>query len=213
MEVNNDEIKKSIDYKILVKSKNTYFGIGTIVIRTYRSDIYYTPSVKNIKTVEHVAWHANGQVHIKNRGEKIKKYTLIQRNDERQKISEIGFQQMLKDIIKDYRKLPEYKKKVIDLDVVFDVGEYEGPILFNFSLVSGKLIVAKSLGKTVPVKIVKVDSDSGGIGSTIRALGYHSGNSDVALQYSLWKVDEKGLLSDRGLFISHDMKISKLKID
>src|SRR5665648_697062 len=147
MTLNEDKIKKSVDYRILIKNGDDYFKVGTVVIKTYTGDILYTPSgrfINNLytqdkKEIDHVSWHANGQVHIKYQGITAEKYGIIQKNGERQKISEIGFQELIRDTIADYQKLPRYQTKVVDLDVVFDVGDYFGPVAFYFSMVSGKL--------------------------------------------------------------------------
>lgn len=216
-----EKIKKSVDYKILMKTEDSYFLIGTIVIKTYTGDILYTPSSRFLddpktqskKEIEHVSWHANGQVHIKHKGVPIaEKYAIVQRNGERQKISEIGFQELLQDTIKEYRQLPQYKKKVVDLDVVFSLSDYDGAVGFYFSIVSGRLIVAQYQGQKVPIKSVNIKEDREGIDSTRRALGHHSGSGDVMLQYSLRKADAGSLRTNRQMYIPHDMKISKMNV-
>lgn len=216
-----EKIKKSVAYKILIKKGGEYFDIGTIVIKTYTGDILYTPSVRFVddeknnikKEIEHISWHANGQVHFKHKNAASpEKYTIVQKNGERQKISEIGFQELIRDTIKKYTELPLYNKKVIDLDVVFDVSNYSGPVAFFFSIVSGRLIVAKHRGQTIPIKSVNIKKEKDGLDSTIRALGHHSGSADVMLQYSLRKIDANNLRTNRQIYIPHDMKISKLNV-
>lgn len=217
-----EKIKKSIAYKILIKKDIVYFDVGTIVIKTYTGDILYTPSSKFLddkenktkKEIEHISWHANGQVHIKYKGvSTTEKYIIVQKNGERQKISEIGFQELLKDTIKKYLELPKYTKKVIDLDVVFDASCYDGSVGFYFSIVSGRLIVAQYNGQKVPIKSVNIKEERNGIDLTRRALGHHSGSGDVILQYSLRKVETDNLRTNRQVYIPHDMKISKLNIN
>ncbi|MFA5169132.1 MAG: hypothetical protein WC420_00080 [Candidatus Paceibacterota bacterium] len=210
------EIKKSTIYKILIEFKENYFKVGTIIIRTYDGDILYTPSMKIAENYEnsirreldHVSWHASGRVSIKYTDNN---YDIIEKRGDRQKISEIGFQEILKDIILDFKKLPQYKKKVVPLDVVFSVSEYPGPVSFNFSIVSGKLIVAKNLGQNVPIKSTNI-LEKNVIANTIRALGHHSGNSDKMLQYSLRKEGDTKLRTERQIFIPHDMKITNQNI-
>lgn len=218
----DEKIKKSVAYKILIKKGVKYFYIGTIVIKTYTGDILYTPSVRfmddgksQVKNeIEHISWHANGQVHLKHKGKPVpEKYTIIQKNGERQKISEIGFQELLQDTIRKYTELPLYIKKVVDLDVVFDVSAYNGSVSFFFSIVSGKLIVAQYKGQTVPIKSINFKKDKNGLDSTVRALGHHSGSADVMLQYSLRKADANNLRTNRQVYIPHDMKITKLNIE
>ena len=216
----DEKIKKSVAYKILIKKDTKYFNVGTIVIKTYTGDIFYTPSsrflddpkTRSKKEIEHISWHANGQVHIKHKDSATEKYSIVQRNGERQKISEMGFQELLKDTIREYIQLPEYKKKVVDLDVVFNASGYEGSVSFCFSIVSGRLIVAQHQGQKVPIKSVNIKEDREGIDSTRRALGHHSGSGDVMLQYSLRKTDAGSLRTNRQVYIPHDMKISKLHI-
>lgn len=214
------DIKRSVSYKILIKFCDVFYDIGTIVIKTYSGDILFTPSQKLLddpaglikKEIEHVSWHAGGQVHIKYKGQNIEKYFIVQKNGERQKISEIGFQEMLQDTIKEFTLLPIYNKKVTDLDVIFDTNDYSGPVVFCFSIVSGKLIVAKYNGQAVPIKATNIKKDRDGIDSAIRALGHHSGNADIILQYSLRRVTGEQPRTNRRIFIPHDMKISKLNI-
>jgi hypothetical protein len=220
MKEGNEKIKKSVNYKVIIKSKEGYFNIGTIVIRTYTGDILYTPSTRflddpnNItkKEIDHVSWHASGRVSIKYKGNREKEYSIIQERSDRQKISEIGFQKILKDTIKDFHKLPKHLKQIIPLDVVLNVGDYSGPVLLDFSMVSGKLIAAKYEGQSVPIKLVNIKKGRGRFDSTIRALGHHSGSSDVILQYSLRRAKTENLQTNRQIFIPHDMRISKLNV-
>lgn len=220
MDKSQDKIKKSIDYKVLIKAEDAYYDIGTIIIKTYTGDILYTPSsrfmndekTKNKKEIDHVSWHASGQVHIKQKDQTEEKYSIVQKNGERQKISEIGFQELLQDTIEEYRSLQTYQKKVNDLDVVFNAEGYDGPVSFYFSIVSGRLIVAKHKGQQVPIKKVNVKDERDGIDSTLRALGHHSGSGDILLQYSLRKISPNKIRTKRELLILHDIKISKLNI-
>ena len=219
--MDKEKIKSSVSYRILIKSDEKYYKIGTIIIKTYKGDIFYTPSNNYMespitlekKEIEHVSWHINGRVHIKHKN-CIEKYDIIQKNGERQKISEMGFQNMIKDTIKDFRNLTIYdNRKVVPLDVVFNTGDYIGQVCFNFSIVSGKLIIAQYKGQDIPLKMTNIEKSTNGIGVTQRALGWHSGNSDVMLQYSLKRNNENDLRTNRRIFISHDMNISKLNID
>ncbi len=215
---NKEKIKSSVDYRILIMSGNDYYKIGTIIIKTHKGDIFYTPSNNYIespitlekKEFEHISWHINGQVHIKRKG-CIEKYEIIQKDGDRQKLSEMGFQEMLADTIKDFTILPIYQKEVTPLDVVFDVGNYKGQVCFKFSIVSGKLIVAQCRGQKVPIKQVNINDANDGIAVSQRALGWHSGNADVGLQYSL-KKSNKNIRTNRKIFIPHDMKITKKNI-
>lgn len=209
------KMKKSIRYRALIKSNNSFFKVGTVAIGTYTGDMLYTPSNRvNIqddnKEIDHISWHINGRVHIKYFGDE-DRYNIIQKDEERQKISEVGFQELLMDRIKDYRKLPEHKKKMFPLDVVFDVDNYTGSVVFNFSMVSGKLIIAQHQGEDVPIKDYHIRKDLDGFSVIQRALGWHSGNADVMLQYSLRRTDAKKLKTNRNILIPFDMKIPKAK--
>ncbi|MDD5043189.1 MAG: hypothetical protein PHD51_00775 [Patescibacteria group bacterium] len=214
------KIKKSVDYKVIIKSREDYFNVGTIIIRTYTGDILYIPSTKFIdsqndevkKEIDHVSWHASGRVSIKHKNNDGEKYIIVQKCGERQKISEIGFQEILKDLIKNFNELPKYQKQITPLDVVLNANDYFGLISFNFSIVSGRLIVAKFRGQKVPIKPVNIKEERNGLDSTTRALGHHSGSGDVILQYSLRKAVAENLRTNRQIFIPHDMKISKLGV-
>jgi hypothetical protein len=213
-DISGEKIKSSVNYRILIKSGEVFYKIGTIVIKTHEGDIFYTPSNRSTlkkDEIDHISWHINGQVHIK-KTNNIEKYQIVQKNGERQKLSEMGFQEMIKDFIEDYKKLPIYKKNVIPLDVVFDINNYAGQVCFNFSIVSGKLIMAGFRGQKVPIIQKNIKKTGDGIGVVQRALGWHSGNADVMLQYFLGKSANKDLVTNRKLFIPNDMKISKMNI-
>ena len=88
-----EKIKSSVDYRILIKDGGVFYKIGTMIIKTHKGDIFYTPShnyLVNQETLEkneidHISWHINGQVHIKKK-ECIEKYDIVQRDGERQKL-------------------------------------------------------------------------------------------------------------------------------
>lgn len=216
MTVQEIKIKKSVDYKVLIKSKDTYYKVGSIVIKTYSGDLLYTPSnnfhdIENssIREIDHISWHQSGRVSIKYKNQSNAEYCIVENKEDRQKISEIGFQDLIDDTIVDYRKLPIYLKKVVPLDVILDVGDYIGSVMFKYSMVSGKLIVARYNGKKTPLESKNIKIDLDGFQVTQRALGWHSGNSDVMLQYSLRKATKIGLRTNRQIYIPRDMKISK----
>ncbi len=61
------------------------------------------------------------------------------------------------------------------------------------------------------IKSFNIRKDLDGFNVIKRALGWHSGNPDVVLQYSLRRVGAEKLRTNRCIFIPHDMKISKRK--
>jgi len=207
------KIKKSVCYKILIKSNDKYYKVGSVIIKTYSGDLLYIPSTNfhNLensfnKEIDHISWHQSGRVSVKYKNNE---YLIVQRKEDRQKISEIGFQDLIDDTIIDYSKLPVYLKNVIPLDVVFNVDNYHGPVIFKYSMVSGKLIVAHYSGKETPLISQNINIDLNGFHVEQRALGWHSGNADVMLQYSLRKAVSTGLRTNRQICIPYDRKISK----
>jgi len=212
--------KSSVRYKILIKYNNLFYKVGTIVVRTYTGDLMYVPSDTYIESpitlekieIEHIVWHLSGRVHIKRKNQK-DIYNIIQKNGERQKLSEIGFQNMISDIIKDFKKLPIYQKKVVPLDVVFELDKNYGQVSFIFSILSGKLIVAQFKGIKTPITQINIKDDNSSLAVKQRALGCHSGNADVILQYVLKKSKDSNVRTNRRIFIPHDMKISKVKFE
>lgn len=216
--VTNTEVK----YRILIKSKNDCFKIGTILIKRLKGDIFYIPSqrvlvdsscgiVENI--INHISYHKNGQVHIKtkNRNRYIletgKRGVNSSNKLTRQSIKNIGFQEIVRDTIPDFLKLPKLLKQVDNFDVVFEVNKYKGPVQFLFSIVSGRLIVAKKVVKKELIKEISGNSILAGI---TRILGNKSGSDDKILQYLLFKyTGDQELSLGRNLFIPRDSKVNK----
>jgi len=202
----NDVIKKSVSYKALIKLGEDYYLLGTIIIKTYEGCIFYSPSNKLLlqmgKEVDHITWHASGQTHLRFIDGSIE---IIQGSQSRQTTKELGFQELIRDSVKDYKLLPKYRREITDLDVVFGVVDYFGPVVFVLSLVSGVLIVSGYQGKKVSIS--QIDK-SLTIDSTIRALGWHSGNSDKVIQYVLRK-DNSNYVTNRHILVVHDQKIAK----
>lgn len=108
--------------------------------------------------------------------EKVKSTDII-----RTQISNIKYQNMLKIFIKDFRLLDKFKKKIDNVDVIFE-NINEKAIEFSFSIISWKLIIWHTkwtLPKCVSLKekkCLKVHN---------RALWYESWNWDKMLQYSI----------------------------
>jgi len=216
--MNEKKIKNSVHYRVLIKNNDVYYKIGSIIVRTYYGDLLYTPSsnfhdIKNVqkKEIDHISWHQSGRVSIKYKNQIIgDEYLIIEKKENRQKISEMGYQKLIEDTIVDYKKLPIHLKKVVELDVVFNVNDYEGAVIFDYSLVSGKLIAASYKGEKTPLKKKNIIDDLNGFQVKQRALGWHSGSADVMLQYSLKRTLNTELRTNRQIYIPSDMKISKL---
>lgn len=219
-------MSKTTSYKILIKSGRAHYKLGTIIIKTFDGDIMYTPSQAGIsesnsniifKVIDHVSWHRSGRVHIKtkNGGYKIFEEGLgvlnpiIGIEQTRQEIKDIGFQEILRDIVADISTLPKYTGEINELDVILNINGYAGAIQFIFSIVSGTHIVALFEGKETPIKtsenIEKLDNQK-------RCLGAESGNADKLLQYVLNKYLGGNLAEGgRRLFIAPNSKIQKIK--
>jgi len=219
--------KTQVKYRVLIKSQNDYFKIGTILIKRLEGDIFYIPSQRFIlqsncgvtrEIMDHISWHKSGQVHFKIQNGR---YEILEVGKEkinlpkiwkpeRQGIQDIGFQEMIRDTILDFSKLPKFKKNVDNLDVLFDVNNYNGPVEFVFSIISGWLIVKKWLGENVPIKEITDETKSRILATQKRCLGKESNNADKLLQYTLLKYERtKELPLDRGIFIPSDLKISR----
>jgi len=169
--------------------------------------------------LEHFSWHRSGRVHVKyidqslrvfekgkGKGEILKEESI----SSRQEIRNIGFQEVIRDIILDVSRLPIYKKKVDNLDVIFEIESNSGPVEFIFSIVSGKQLVRLFEGKETPVRAVGEDEKQHTLGHTIRCLGKESDNADKLLQYTLKKskITISSLPKHRELIIPKDSGIS-----
>ncbi len=218
--------KTQVSYNILIKQNKVFLNIGKIIIKRLDGDILYVPSNRGLirqksslisKMLEHFSWHKSGRVHIKytdqslvifekGRGEILKEET----TSSRQEIKNIGFQEVIRDIVFDVSKLPIYIKKVDNLDVVFEVESNIGPVEFIFSIVSGKQLVRLFEGKETPVRAVGEEEKEHTLGQAIRCLGKESDNADKLLQYTLKKskINISSLPKHRELIIPKDSGIS-----
>ncbi len=221
------KIKNTVTYRILIKSNTNYYKLGTIIIKRFDGDIFYTPSQKGVtnssgnmnnKIIDHVSWHKSGRVHIKpqngnyeifEEGVGVLKPTTGVKKD-RQKIKDIGFQEIVRDTVIEIKALPEHKKKIDELDVVFNIKEYLESVQFHFSIVSGTHIAKLAEGGETPVKVSK-KSKKLLLDGQIRCLGVESGNADKILQYGLYKYIGKDLLKGRRLVMATDSNIPKIK--
>ena len=129
---------------------------------------------------------------------------------DRQKIKDIGFQEIVRDTVIEIKALPEHKKKIDELDVVFNIKEYLESVQFHFSIVSGTHIAKLAEGGETPVKVSK-KSKKLLLDGQIRCLGVESGNADKILQYGLYKYIGKDLLKGRRLVMATDSNIPKIK--
>jgi hypothetical protein len=203
-----------VKYYILVKYRNRIYTVGKIIIKRYDGDIQYIPSQRkiehaNFKIIESnlnkITWHKDGRTHYKMASGS---YINVQY---RPPIQNIGFQELVRETILDVKKLPVHKKVFNQLDVSFHIpDDYNGPIQFIFSAVSGRLIIAQHEKKKVPIRIVSEDVRRKIIDSEMRCLGNESGNADKLLQYYLIKYLASDTIgANRRIFIPDDSKISR----
>lgn len=216
-----------VKYRVLVKSGNDYFKIGTILIKRLEGDIFYIPSQRQIvcssrnivnKIIDKVDWHKSGRVQLKMQdssydileigmGEKFPPKANVLK---RQAIQNIGFQEIVRDTIIDFSKLSKFAEKRDDFDVVLDMGDYKGSIQFVFSIISGRLLVAKWSGKNVPIREVSDEVKDRILSGQKRCLGSESNNADKLLQYTLLKYSgTEELPTGRRVFVTTDSKISR----
>lgn len=209
----NSEAPKTVSYRLLVPYQNKLYKIGRIMIKTFSGDIFYTPSqAKRLKnghvtgTIDHLSFHKSD--HHDNLSVKFQ-------DAEREVLSarlpivETGFQRMFEDIIFDVSSLPKHTKPVAAIDLVFDE-VYDLTIQLTLSIISGRLIVEPNCidGVTVTQRSQILDSDL--LSVRQRCLGWHSGNADKLMQYSLsrCKIPEgRGPNVKRTLFIPASQEI------
>ena len=217
---------KNTVYRVLIKSDVVYYRVGKIVIQKNTGDFYYVPSQKGIvassfgmlgRILDHFGFHPTGRVHVKtNDGErKVIESGLGEVEPRttrlRQPVKEIGFQEILKDTIIDFRMIPILHGESDALDVVFDIGEYKGPVQFSFSIVSGRLITASFKGEKVGIRSMPEEIKRKVLAYDRRCLGVESDNADKLLQYILceYEGDSDDLVTGRRVFIAADSRLRR----
>ena len=210
--------------RILIAKGDVHYKIGDIMIKVEDGDIYYAPSQKGVvdattdeminKIIDHASWHKSGTVHIKDKEEgrvQIEKGVGEGVDGVRQKIQDVGYQPIMLDTIINIESVPVHKKKIDELDVVLEMGDYDGPIQFNFSMVSGKQILKVSAGENTPVhKVDKKIQKERILDMKQGCLGVESGNADKLLQFVLNKyLGNEKLPSGRRLVIPNDSGICR----
>lgn len=203
----DDNTPKIVSYRLLVPFQDRLYKIGQITIKNFEGDIFYTPSqAVRIKdgqvhgTIDHVSFHKSGRkdnVSVKFRD--IKREILTSRLP----IKNIGYQLMFEDSIFNVRNLPEHTKKVGDGDLIFDPVD-EDIITLRLSIISGRLIVEPDSVQGVTVTQRLKDTDPDLLTVKQRCLGWHSGNADKMMQYSLSRGEmpkDKDIRVKRTLFI------------
>lgn len=219
---------KEVINRILIKSCLVYFHVGSIIIDVQEGDIYYELSQKDIvdsnfglklNIIEHFSFHKTGRVHVKAiNGERQIFESGVEETQPktkglRQKIQDIGFQEILWDVIVDFHKLPRHEPTEDELDVVFDIDDYQGPVQFCFLIVSGRLIAAYHKGKETCLHLISEERENLLLDSDIRCLGFESDNADKMLQYQLYKYSGNNIdmPTGRKIFIAKDSGISRDK--
>ena len=217
-------IMKEVKYRVLIKSEKNYFRLGTILLQTYEGDIYYIPSQRLMlitsvngkvkkEVIDHISWHKSGRVHFKILGgfrDVLEYGEQEEKSGSRQAIKDIGFQEIVKEIILDFTKLPLLTKKKKALDVILDSKQYKNPIQFIFLIVSGRLIVAQIEGKKTGIRITTGKARGRILDIQNRCLGWESDNADKLLQYILIEYAGKDDLKvNRRLFVPRGSKISR----
>ncbi|MBU1089838.1 hypothetical protein KKF38_03540 [Patescibacteria group bacterium] len=184
----NDEIKNHVDYRILIKHKNNYFGLGKVSINTHKGDFYYFLPRNSMlcgEKLDHISFHKDGNIHAKLQSGK--RVNLVKR----QPTQNIGFQYILGEAIKDFQKLPIISQEKIDAEkvkpIVFRAKGTKKPIILELSIVSGKNIISFLRGEETPLSEADSRKNPNILGAEKRCLGWHSGNADKLMQYCLLK--------------------------
>lgn len=215
----------SVRRRVLIQKDKNIYKVGDIIITIETGDVYYVPSQKKVIDastentigwiINHVSWHKSGTVHIKdnnlNRFSSEKGVGDYVGDGIRQKIQDIGYQRMLLDTILNIDILPKHKKKTGELDIVFKIRDYHGPIQFDFSIVSGREIINTHLGKKTSVHQVDKEIQKERILDIQHGcLGVESDNADKLLQFVLNKyIGNEKLPTGRRMFIPNDSGIKR----
>jgi hypothetical protein len=202
--------KSTTEYRILMQVDDCLRRIGSILIDTFNGDLMYIPSQTillkggSIRELDHVSFHESGRTHLKFRD---RGYEML---PTRSPIKKVGYQVMFKDNIHDATSLPLFRKKVREIDMIFQANTAQS-LLFELSIISGKLIVQPESLPNVTVSTRSAIDDPRHIDLHRRSLGWHSGNADKLLQYSLRSGTEEPpthKLARRTLFIPTDSTIA-----
>lgn len=217
---------REVKYRIIIRRENQYYFVGYFRITRFEGDLLYAPSQKLIvessfgeegKIADHFSWHKSGRVHVKlSDGYKI--FEVGAEEDgkggdsapRRQAIVEVGFQELIRDTIIDFTRLPAISGAMNPLDVVLDVQGYSGPVQFLIHILSRRLMIKKLQGKTIPLKLSPPDVVRNIVlASDRRALSHESGNADKLLTYLLVKYTGEEINTWRRIFVTRDSKIHR----
>lgn len=190
--MSNRKLPKIIGYDVCVKVGSVHYAVGRFFVRVYKGELMFIPKQKFLRKdktapgeeVDHFMWHASGQYHIK---KKTGDYDIQQSSKGALPIKEIGFQPLINIYIKDPTQLAT-KDKLEPLDVVLDIGTFNGNIGLEISLLSGRWMLANK----PEIGFGFVTSDPFFPGLMVkdrRFIGQHSDNADKIIQFSASKVD------------------------
>ena len=181
--------KSDISYSFLFEFNNTLYCAGNIIIKSSTGDVLYVPSEKTylsedryiFSTIDHIAWHSTGRVHIKFK-EKENKYSIIEESEERKSMNEVNRQKLFSHSISDILSLPKYNKKLKNLDVVVNVDKNE-PVTIVCNLFDGNYYIKnRNYFNVSPIKHKLLKS-------IMRSISNGKINRSKALQFIIYHLD------------------------
>lgn len=170
-----------------------YYIVGKFLVRVYEGELMFVPSLKYIRKeknkigeeINHFMWHATGQYHIK---KKNSNYDIQQPINGTTPLRETGFQPLINIHIRNITRLIS-KQTTKKLDVILDIGNFDGNICIEISLLSGRWLLKQEpqvgFGFMTSTKLLLSEL----IAKDIRFIGPHSDNADKIIQFFASKID------------------------
>lgn len=206
---------KAVEYYFLIKNWEDIYKLWKTRIDRFNGDIYFYPwfdcyltlndwDEQQRRRVNYLSFHKSWEFHYKveewiNEHRLSKLTTIITETWKnftywwktsssdlvRTQISEIKYQNMFKIFVKDFTWLVKFKKKIDQVDVIFEDINVKS-IEFSFSIVSWKLIIWYNKW-TLPKWISMSEKQCFKVHN--RALWHESWNWDKLLQYSISQLE------------------------
>lgn len=208
----------SASKRVIVEYEGKYYKFGTVIIQIRDGSVLYSPAGRikvttldaqgipipgrlNNEEVDHFSFHGTGVVLVKLKGSS----RSHERVEERNKIQDIGFQNLVFDQIKSISNLPEHRKVIRKDDLVVPI-DSEGPLELCLNIFSG-IVLVKAIEEN---KYQTEERPPSSLSTFQIPIGSLSGNADKILQVIFNRKRSEELISKapRFIILPYDQKIT-----